>query len=124
MSGRTRLAAMATAVMLACLPASARAVTTGTAGTGNELWSLCTDTQGGVHGSGYWICLGYVQGIADAVDTPNGLSGWRACRPEGATRGQLQDVVTRWLDQHPEQRHYSAATLVAKALAEAFPCKP
>jgi hypothetical protein len=36
----------------------------------------------------------------------------------------VRDVAVSFLERHPELRHYSAAALVAWALAEAFPCKP
>jgi hypothetical protein len=40
---------------------------------------------------------------------------------EDVTVKQLLDVTTRYLSAHPEERHLSAFSLVAKALAEAFP---
>jgi hypothetical protein len=38
-------------------------------------------------------------------------------------RGTKLEIVKRFLDQHPELRHYGASSLVAEALAEAFPCQ-
>jgi hypothetical protein len=59
MSGRTRLVAMATAVALACLPASA-------ADSGNvvDLWSQCTG-KGISFATG--VCYGYVKAIAEVM---------------------------------------------------------
>jgi len=48
--------------------------------------------------------------------------GWKACVPKNVTISQTKDVVTRWLANNPERRHYSADSLVAWALAEGFPC--
>ncbi|MCA1381269.1 hypothetical protein I6F34_10505 [Bradyrhizobium sp. BRP05] len=45
------------------------------------------------------------------------------CLPETATLKQVKDVVCKWLNQNPAQRHLSGAPLVQTALAEAFPCK-
>jgi hypothetical protein len=113
---RTRLVAMATAGALACLPTAARADAT----TGNDLWSKCTSKDGVFDRA---ICDGYVAAISEAMGPPNGVYDFRACFPERSTRGQLVDVVKQYLDRHPEQRHLPAVTLVANALATAFPCK-
>jgi hypothetical protein len=111
-----RLMAMAaTALALTWLPASAR----GAGSSGNDLWTYCTGTtfqQG--------MCLGLVMGIADAMTAPGGIFGRRACFSSEATAGQARDVVKRYLEQQPEQRHYPAVYLVVHALSEAFPCKP
>jgi hypothetical protein len=40
------------------------------------------------------------------------------------TNGQAEDVVGKYLKDHPEERHHMAAALIIKAIAEAFPCKP
>ena len=106
---------MATAVVLACLPASARADT-----LGNELWNMCTSKDVLEYG----FCYGYVIAIAEAERHPDGLYGLRNCLPADSTRQQLVDVVKRWLDLHPAQRQYPASALIVGVLAEAFPCKP
>jgi hypothetical protein len=111
---RRRLVAMATAVALACLPASARADT-----TGNDLWNWCTTTDPWHQG----ICYGFVSAIAEAARHPDGLYGVHVCLPEESTWQQTVDVVKRWLNLHPEERHYAASGNVTKALAAAFPCK-
>lgn len=59
---------------------------------------------------------GYVKG---AVDSANGGA---FCVPSGILVGQITDVVFRYLDTHPEQRHQSAHLLVITALKEKFPC--
>lgn len=69
------------------------------------------------------ICLGYVTGIADVMAiSPIGRS--RACIPtSGTTKGQMVDIVVKHIREHPEELHYDAASLVAKALSTAFPCR-
>ena len=114
MNGRRRLVATATAVALVCLPAAARADV-----DGNELWRLCTSK--GTRANG--LCYGYVTAIAEVARGSDGLYGHHACLPEHTTRRQTVEIVKRYLEQHPEQRHYGASSLVAEALAGAFPCK-
>jgi hypothetical protein len=109
-----RLVAMATAVVLACLSASARADMM----TGNELWSLCTSKEV----SERLLCDGYVTAISEAIGPPNGVYSQLACLPENGTRGQFIDVVKRYLESHPERRHLPAVGLVGNALSSAFPC--
>ena len=119
MSGRTRLVALATAVALACLPASAQEARA--LYSGNDLWSRCS----GKGDLNIGLCGGFVVGITDAMmGSGGGISGRRACIPLSVLVEQITDVVKRYLEQHPEQRHYSAASLVAQALSETFPCKP
>ena len=117
MSGRARLVAMATAVALAFLPASAQELRAFY--TGNDLWSRCSGDN--TYQSG--LCQGFVTGIADAMGIAAVLGGRRACIPLAVTEGQTLDVVKRFLGQHPAERHEEAVSLVAQALSEAFPCK-
>ena len=58
---------------------------------------------------------GYVAGICDA----NMHTLFKI--PEGATIGQVCDVVGKWLDRHPEKLNKPAKQLVIQALKEAFP---
>jgi hypothetical protein len=51
------------------------------------------------------------------------LFGFKACLPVNSSLEQSRDVVVRFLRAHPELRHLVAVSLVARALAEAFPCK-
>jgi hypothetical protein len=55
--------------------------------------------------------FGYVTGIADVVFDI----------PRAATAGQLLDIVGRYLDSHPEERHEAGALLVVRALGSVFP---
>jgi hypothetical protein len=88
--------------------------------SGNSLLEMCSHGQYSADNS---YCLGYIAGMADAIDAANGsLLGWRACPPNEATEGQIMDVVVQFLSQHPESRHYTASSQIARALANAFPC--
>jgi hypothetical protein len=85
---------------------------------GNVLYTDCFDQS-------YYkraFCLGYIEGIADGLGS-NAINGYTACLPRGVEARQVRDVITRFLASHPETRHLMAASLVARALAEAFPCR-
>ena len=45
------------------------------------------------------------------------------CLPANVTRRQLVDVMTKYLQDNPAQRHRMAFGLVLSALEAAFPCK-
>lgn len=86
--------------------------------SGNDLYQNCQDD-----GVALAACVGYVTGIADALSAGAAIDGWRACPSGEVTRGQLKDVVVRFLGVHPEWRHFTDASLVAHALSAAFPCQ-
>ncbi len=46
-----------------------------------------------------------------------------SCQTKGVTKSQVRDVLMAYLQAHPEQRHYSAASLAAKAFENAFACR-
>jgi hypothetical protein len=61
-------------------------------------------------------CVGYIWGVAGV------LEGSSFCL-KGVQPNQLVDVIKRWLDDHPEVRHYAASSLIETALKEKFPCR-
>ncbi len=86
---------------------------------GNELHAFCqSDSLTRQH-----ACVGYITGIADVLAEGIAVDGWRACISMGVTNTRLTDVVKYWLEQHAEDRHRNAPGLVAKALAESYPCE-
>jgi len=67
----------------------------------------------------YWNCgvsKGYVAGVHDA------FIGQAFCTPTDASLGQVAEVIHLWLKNHPDDRSYSAESLVVAALQEAWPC--
>lgn len=60
--------------------------------------------------------MGYVTGVSDSL-------GGSICVPENVTVGQLGAVVTKYLNDHPDQWHLAGSHLVAKALEATFPCQ-
>ena len=61
---------------------------------------------------------GYVSGV---TETLNGVI-W--CTTGNLPLEQLLSIVSKYLDQHPEQWHMSAQYIISIALAEAYPCQP
>ena len=85
--------------------------------SGNQLLNKCQDQNPFNQGD----CLGFTSGVSDTMAS-NALYGWTACVPLQVTRWQVMDIAVQFLVKHPESRHFSASTLVAYALHEAFPC--
>lgn len=71
------------------------------------------------------MCAGYVTGLYDYQGM---FVAWSYldepyfCSPDGAEMSQLVKVVTKYLNEHPEELHLSAGGTVAIALGIAFPC--
>jgi Rap1a immunity proteins len=90
--------------------------------TGNNLLAWCVSASRTERG----LCHGYILGIADAMAESNSLGRVAACIP-GPVRtgspGRLYQLAQQFLALHPEKRRLSASSLVANALADAFPCK-
>lgn len=59
----------------------------------------------------------YVAGVHDANDKV------LFCSPSDVTLGQALDVVRRYLESRPEQRHLSADFLASQAMRAVWPCR-
>lgn len=82
--------------------------------TGNEFLSLCDDKNGGRP-----YCLGSAVGYADML-----MWMGQICAPgRSFPKGQVIDVVIKYVRDHPGLRSKAAAELAHAALLEAFPCK-
>jgi hypothetical protein len=89
--------------------------------SGNELYDLCTSSSAVKLGA----CSGYIMGVSDAESVLATETGHARlfCEPDSAVVRQDVDIVKRYLENHPELRHLSAASMVVFALQQAFPCK-
>ena len=69
-------------------------------------------------------CRGYVIGAVDTASNfyPGVLKARAYCVPVGTPTDQVTDKVVRYLEAHPEQKDWSAATEVLLALQQAYPC--
>ena len=61
-------------------------------------------------------CRGYVAAVADKP-------GWTVCIPAKINTDELGQIVRKFIDDHPENAHTVAFSVVAHALTEAQPCK-
>lgn len=88
--------------------------------TGNSLYAICTAASGDPVAdlASTGMCLGYVDGVASKLDLLQQIE-----LPTGVTHGQLQDVVVKYLKDHPETRNQDAVVLTVRALVAAFPKK-
>jgi hypothetical protein len=106
---QTRLA-FGLSVALALWPGTALATL-----DGNQLFTLYQSST-----ADRVACALYVQGVVDALRSiPLPL----VCARDDLTTRQLTDTVVQYLRDHPEQRHYSAASLVTGVAVKLFPCK-
>ncbi len=68
-------------------------------------------------------CSTYVAGIADVM-AYSPVGSFRACLPkDSAGIERAADAVRAWLEVHPEDYHFKAVSLVARALSESYPCE-
>ena len=67
--------------------------------------------------------LGLYRGVADTLASGASIHGWRACFKEGVDAAHLQAVTLHFLEGHGDDWKQSAASLVAAAFAEGFPCE-
>jgi hypothetical protein len=94
--------------------------------TGNDLVADCTGTL-----NKQAQCLKYIEGVVDgwtiALKTSARVNKAQnennMCIPKGVTAGNLQKVVLRYADEHPEQLYREANIIVTLAIGNAFPCR-
>ena len=115
-----RLAAtVATVTILVVL--SAGAASAWEPETGNEFYALLASK------SPYsrFVGEGYILGVIDTTHSLNRV--WHLpvqwTIPPNATKRQIFDAVTKYLEEHPEERDKTAYVLVIIALGNAFPPK-
>ena len=112
---RSKTVAVAVALVLVSAAASAQEYIGWM--SGNELKRFC-------HGDlavDQPICLGFALAVAGIVATNEPVYGFRACVPDGVTVGQLTDIITKHLNDHPEYLRLTATSLAVEAFAIAFP---
>jgi hypothetical protein len=96
--------------LLACLMFVCTSVHAGVYENGNTLLKDMDGTE-----MGRMYALGYIAGAADAY-------GEALCIPPTVTKGQLNDVVYRFLRINPQHRDLGADVLVLLALGEHWAC--
>jgi len=69
------------------------------------------------------VCAGFVGAVADTMKCESpGIAGERAAVPADVGLLELALVVEKWLGDHAGDLHKAGAPLVARALAERWPC--
>ena len=61
------------------------------------------------------LFMGYVSGVIDANTEI-------LCVPPDVSLQQVADITKKYLEQHPEIRHYAGRGFVILSISEAFPC--
>ena len=97
--------------------------------SGNSLLRLCDPAPGDdPQLQKTSLCMGYVMATLDAHAIHETIraetSSYRptTCMPKGVEPSQLVEIAIKFLEDHPAQRHSSAAGLVIAAAMEAYPC--
>jgi hypothetical protein len=98
--------------------------------SGNELYRDCDPTNNDLFLQGR--CFGYVSGIIAGV--AYGAYGEASrrnlgklmykpfCIPDNVTQGQFVNVISNYLQDNPQIRHWDAGLLVTAAAIKHFPC--
>ncbi len=111
-----RIVALTAAVLLAT------ATPTQAVQTGGDLKVLCESEAEAYQG----VCTGYIIAIADILtqfSLDGGLFlGWRVCMPKISVT-EAQVIVVDFLNAHPDTLDRGGFSLVARALAEVYPCE-
>ena len=88
--------------------------------TGNDLQPYCADQDDTFM---FAQCLAYIRGVDDGYLIGLSKQVKLYCIPDNVTLGQTVKVVSKHLENHPEELHDLAVTQVYKALMRAFPCE-
>lgn len=93
---------------------------------GNDLFRICveaeTETDTGLKYMHLSECRGYIVGVSDQMEMTRAEMDRPACMAsgKGITKGQVVDVVVKYLKDHPEERHLAGSFIVVKAVESAF----
>lgn len=97
--------------------------------TGNKLKPACAAYVAGIppdRGEALkaGVCIGFVDGwvqLAMMLKPPL-VSEELFCPPKGVTNQQVIDVAVKYMNDHPEKLHLSAAQILYDAMSNSFPC--
>jgi len=94
----------------------------GASRTGNLLQAVCVDED---NRHNMTTCQAYINGATDSHHLIREMYklDYLYCTPDNVTIGQKVKVVSKYLENHPEQLHELAVGLVYLALNGAFPCE-
>jgi hypothetical protein len=91
---------------------------------GNGLLQACAGSD-----EDQLLCLGYILGVRDTLEQMADLLSQVQkrdarvfCIPSEATKGQMIDLVVKFLRENPEKRHLFSVDLIGLAFQKAWPC--
>lgn len=85
----------------------------------SALYQKCSGSS--VHGQEY--CYAYLAAVSDAGRAYQVWTNLRhLCLPAGTTQGELKDIFTDFLVQHPSRLRDQAASVIVVALQKKYPC--
>ncbi|MEQ9518484.1 MAG: Rap1a/Tai family immunity protein [Parvibaculum sp.] len=104
--------------------------------TGNDLLNDCgtsaDDTRmefcfglvsGAVHGVNFAVFDAIISYDPESGQNPAVFRNkYATCIPEEVTIGQLRDIVVKYLNDHPSERHQYAVGLILTAVGKTFAC--
>jgi Rap1a immunity proteins len=67
-------------------------------------------------------CIPYLRGVDDGISAGTALGRAPFCPPAHVTNGQMEQVLVKYIREHPEKAHYLTAVLYLAAMEKAFPC--
>jgi hypothetical protein len=90
--------------------------------SGNAFLSVCEHPEGFYESGKRFGC---VVGLDNGVETAFAMLGQAQpyCLADGVTNGQMMNILTKFIKDHPGQADVTTVTLEILALADAFPCK-
>jgi len=91
--------------------ATATAQVVNTFFNGNELLTEMNSSKPFDRG----LATGYIVGVLDA-------SHDFVCPPKNVSSFQARDIIRKYLETSPEDRHFTARSIIKGALAKAWPC--
>lgn len=88
--------------------------------SGNSLLTKCEDEKLEENA----LCYGYLEAVSDTFERAAVWEGFESdiCMPVGVTVGQLLKIWIKWANEHPEDLHFEASSIVLNAYIAAFPC--
>lgn len=87
---------------------------------GNKFLAACRQDNGHLNATDIGLCYGYIRGYVDRdiMESADRL----ACYPANVTQGQILDVILRFIENDPKNRHLPTLWLSGQAVHNAWPC--
>jgi len=71
-----------------------------------------------------YSCVSYLMGMTDGFVGASNYAGFKVpyCKPAEVTGSQLRKIVVKHYNNHPEDLHYTAHSVVLILMQDSFPC--